>query len=84
MAKMTFVNEGVRGFYRGYACYMVAIMFWMSSLPIATEFFMKFDPSEFLSRKPKQEANQQPLGYDEDEFDDDMQIDFGFDDEEDE
>jgi hypothetical protein len=44
MAKLTYEKEGVRGFYRGYSCYMVAIMFWMAALPVATEFFMSAGP----------------------------------------
>ena len=45
MMKMTVEKEGVRGLYRGYCCYMVAIMFWMSTLPLATEFFVRVDPA---------------------------------------
>ena len=44
MVKMTWSTEGVKGFYRGYSVYMVAIMFWMSALPITTEFFMSAIP----------------------------------------
>jgi hypothetical protein len=52
MSKMTWQTEGIRGFYRGYSCYIVAIMFWMSALPITTEYFMSAIP-ELLNGKPK-------------------------------
>jgi len=45
MCRETWAKEGFRGFYRGYSCYMVAIMFWMSALPFASQFFNNFDPS---------------------------------------
>jgi hypothetical protein len=44
MAKLTWREEGFKGFFRGYTCYMVAIMFWMSALPLTSEFMMNAIP----------------------------------------
>lgn len=37
-------EEGAVSLYRGYLAYMVAITFWMSVLPIATDFMMNRMP----------------------------------------
>ena len=37
-------EEGVRGFYKGFGGYILAIMLWMSALPATTDFFMNLTP----------------------------------------
>ena len=34
-------QEGPRSLYRGYSMHIFAIMFWMSVLPLATDFLME-------------------------------------------
>jgi len=36
--------KGIQSLYRGYCCYMLAIMFWMSALPAATDFWTNAIP----------------------------------------
>lgn len=60
---------------------MFAIMFWMSSLPATSEFLMAAIP-DLLAGKVKKDPVQQRDGlyFDDEDFDSDDSIDFGFDD----
>ena len=42
--KRIWAEEGPLAFYRGYLAYILAITFWMSVLPQATEFMMQSMP----------------------------------------
>jgi hypothetical protein len=50
MFALTWKTEGIKGFYRGYSCYMVAIIFWMSSLHMMTDFLMLAVPQMLEGR----------------------------------
>jgi hypothetical protein len=68
-------EEGVLSLYRGYTAYMLAIVFWMSVLPVATDFIMNRMP--LLGNQTKNEqlskgkAQNNPYSNEEDEDDDD-------------
>lgn len=38
------IVDGIRSLYRGYTCYVIAIMIWMSALPATTELITGFNP----------------------------------------
>lgn len=54
----------------------------MSTLPIATEFFMKVDPTQMFQKKSVNDKLNDKSALDDelDEYDQDGPIDFGFDD----
>lgn len=54
---------GIRSLYRGYTCYVIAIMMWMSALPATTELIVGFNPEFAFQRR------QQP-DFDDDDEDD--------------
>jgi hypothetical protein len=36
--------KGILSLYKGYSCYMLAIMLWMSALPATSEMLLSFMP----------------------------------------
>ena len=49
--KTMIAEEGAKSLFRGYGAFTVAILFWMSVMPIATDFLMEklpiyIDPSQ--------------------------------------
>ena len=59
-------EEGPLALYRGYSAYMVAILFWMSVLPLTSEYLLMRIP--FMGEQKAAKAN--PLLEDEDDEDD--------------
>ena len=57
-------------FYRGYLAYMAAILFWMSILPIATDFLMTRMPLLGNNPSRNQPESFSPYYDDEDEDED--------------
>ena len=60
-------EEGPLSLYRGYTAYMLAIMFWMSFLPAATDFMMA---NSGFSPSPALKQNQSSNAFEDDEDDD--------------
>ena len=54
---MTFAEEGIKGFYRGYFAYMFAICFWAAALPSTSDFMLKVIPyiQNLRNRKSREE-----------------------------
>ena len=50
MAKQILSQEGVKGFYKGYSCYIMAIMLWMGLLPKVSEEILKIVPYFNMSK----------------------------------
>lgn len=56
---------------------MVAIMFWMSALPVTTEFMMQVVP-QLLENRKNQAQSKQGMFFDEQDENEEKPIDFGF------
>ena len=54
VARQIMRDEGVRGFFKGYSCYMIAIVFWMSCLPMLTDTLMAAVP--YLTNRSHEQA----------------------------
>lgn len=68
-------EEGFKSFYRGYFAYSAAIVFWMSCLPVVTNFIMNqlpffMTPQQQAAAISQQRANTQEMIDDDDDFDD--------------
>ena len=61
LAQHVYKTEGLKGFYRGYAAYIFAIVFWAAALPAATDTMMNVYPylQSLRNRKSREELVEQ-------------------------
>jgi hypothetical protein len=70
-------EEGLRSFYKGYSAFTLAILIWMSAMPLATNFLMEklplyIDPSQMPKKQEQHiESDGGPIEYRFDEDDED-------------